>query len=75
MTPPRKLTAAQREFLALLRRFDDANRRPCRSVIGLADRETDRMRQTCRKTGWAIYQTGRWGITPAGRAALEDEHG
>lgn len=73
MTPPRKLTAAQREFLGLLVRLDKGKGVP-RCDLRIVDRKADKVRQSCRKAGFAFY-AGRWCITPAGRAALEDDHG
>lgn len=60
------LTQAQREFLECLR---DGGKLP------LADRAEDRVRQKCRRLGYAavVMNPRRWVITDAGREALEDE--
>jgi hypothetical protein len=52
-----------------------------RSLLPLADRKEDRVRQTCKRLGFAEYVGGwrgkrrepkGWQITPAGRAALSE---
>lgn len=62
----RLLTAEERDFLERVR---DGR------VLKLADRPQDRVRQSCRRRGFAevAMNPRRWVITPAGRAALEKE--
>lgn len=59
-----KLTDAQRDFLERVR--DGRNLPP-------ADRTEDKIRQSCRRAGWAEVAKNprRWVITDAGRKALE----
>lgn len=64
LEPP--LTAEERDFLERVR---DGR------VLKPADRPQDRVRQSCRRRGFAEVATNprRWVITPAGRAALEKD--
>lgn len=62
-----ELTKQQREFLSILAKFSGP---VSRSLLPLADRRQDRVRQSCRRLGYAEFKGG-WIITPAGRAALE----
>lgn len=60
-----KLTTEQRDFLERVR---DGKR------IKLADRQEDRVRQSCRRSELAevVMNPRRWVITDAGRQALKD---
>lgn len=57
------MTADQRDFLERLR---DGRK------LGVADRAQDKVRQQCRRAGWAevLMNPRRWTITDAGRRAL-----
>lgn len=75
-----KLTDAQREFLSLLARYDVPL---SRKHLPLADRTADRVRQSCRRLGYAEFVggwinhttriTNGWTITDAGRRALQEQ--
>ena len=61
-----KLTAQERDFMERVR--DGRSLAP-------ADREEDRLRQRLRKAGLVevLMKLRRWSLTPAGRAALQQE--
>lgn len=69
-----KLTEAQRAFLSILAQSKTT---VPRKHLPLADRAEDKVRQSCRRNGWAIWgrrqsdKVNAWRITPLGRAALE----
>lgn len=74
------LTKAQIEFLQILAEFDHPVSR--RDLGRLADRTEDKIRQACRREGYAEFVGGwlggknypmGWRITPAGRQALEEQ--
>lgn len=76
-----KLTGDEVEFLGILAHYGSA---VPRSLLPLADRKQDRVRQKCKRLGLAEFVGGwvdgrrlpyRWRITLAGRAALEKERG
>lgn len=63
-----KLTEAQRDFLERVR---DGRR------LALADRAQDKVRQQCRRAGWAevLMNPRRWSVTAAGTQAPQDREG
>lgn len=71
-----KLTEAQRRFLSTLAQYTAT---VGRRDLPLADRQEDKVRQSCRHLGlvkfgkWEGDRVMGWKITPAGRAALEQE--
>lgn len=77
-----RLTDAQREFLSILVRY--AGTPVHRSLLPLADREHDKVRQSCKRLGLAEFVGGwrgkrreplGWQITEAGRRALQEGGG
>jgi len=66
----RAITPGEAEFLRQLVKIDAEGHYATRKRLPLADREQDRIRQRCRRIGLAIYRTGRWELTPIGRAAI-----
>jgi hypothetical protein len=77
--PDRRLTEAEHDFLRLL---DDKPK--SRKGLPLADRAQDKVRQQCKKNGWAKFIGGwidgvsypmGWVVTPRGRAALARSEG
>lgn len=70
-----EMTEAQRDFLARL-----TDKPTPRKNLPIADREQDKVRQSCRRRGWVEFVGGRingqdypmgWIVTPAGKTALE----
>lgn len=61
-----KLTTEQRDFLERVR---DGRH------LKFASRDEDRVRQWCRRNGFAAVEMNprRWVITPAGREALKEQ--
>ena len=74
-----KLSAEHYAFLRLL--ADHSGGLVPRSLLPVADRHADRIRQSCRREGLVKFTGGwngkrrepmGWQITPAGRRALQD---
>lgn len=74
-----KLTEGQRDFLSILLRH--AGGPVSRAQLPLADREQDKVRQSCKRLGYAKFVGGwrgkrrepmGWQLTEAGRAALTE---
>lgn len=59
------------EVMDFLRLLDKHPAGATRSALPIADREQDRIRQRCKREGWAVWRYGRWQITRAGRFALQ----
>lgn len=66
-----KLTEAQYKFLHELVRWTGAA--TSRELGPVIYRSEDAARQTCKRRGLVTYDGSYWRITPAGRAALEQE--
>jgi hypothetical protein len=67
------VTPEQRDFLSTLKRLEDAGLPAKRSALGLADRNADRVRQSCRVAGWVRWGgvPARWRLNQSGRDVLE----
>jgi hypothetical protein len=63
-----RMTPDQMEFLRLIAPYRHG---ADRFRLPEATRESDRIRQSCRRQGWTMFQLGRWVLTDAGRSALE----